>query len=248
MKPITRSLFFLALFLGACMPRPRSPQSPEPSTRQIGLSVQNRLLTVYTLGSGKTRILILAGIHGSEGTSTYVAEHLLDLLTTHPELVKNKTIAIYPRANPDGLSRGIRTNANHVDLNRNFPARNWKRNRTPGYDNGPNPLSEPETRALHAYVEEFSPGVIITIHSIDRTRQQNNYDGPGRYIAEAMAPHNHYPVSDNIGYPTPGSLGSWAGSDLQIPTITLELPRTQPGPDAWIDNKDALLAAITAAK
>jgi protein MpaA len=248
MKSLRYSQILLAVFLGACMPRSRPLKSLQPSTQQIGLSVQNRPLVVYTFGAGKTRILILAGIHGSEGTSTYVAERLLDYLTTHRDLLKNKTIALYPRANPDGLSRGIRTNANHVDLNRNFPARNWKRNRTPGYDNGPNPLSEPETRALHVYIEQFCPDIIISIHSIDRSRQQNNYDGPGRYLAEAMAPHNKYPVTDNIGYPTPGSLGSWAGADLQIPTITLELPRTQPGPEAWSDNKEALLAAIAAAK
>ena len=230
------------------MPRAQNPHPLQPTNIEIGTSVQNRPLTVYTMGSGKTRILILGGIHGSEGTSSYVAEQLLDYLSTHPQHLKNRTIAMYPRANPDGLSRGIRTNANHVDLNRNFPARNWTRLRTPGYDGGPNPLSEPESRALDSYIRQFSPDVIISIHSIDRNRQQNNYDGPARYIAEAMAPHNHYPVTDNIGYPTPGSLGSYAGIDQQIPTITLELPRTQPGPDAWENNRDALLAAIAAAK
>jgi murein peptide amidase A len=230
------------------MALPRPTQPIQPVMHQIGTSVENRPLLIHTFGNGRTRLLILAGIHGSEGTSTFVAEHLLDYLIDHPQLLKGKTLVLYPRANPDGLSRGIRTNANHVDLNRNFPANNWKRLRTPGYDNGPNPLSEPESRALHSFIEEFEPSVIISIHSIDRARQQNNYDGPAKYLADAMAPHNHYPVTANIGYPTPGSLGSWAGNDRQIATITLELPRTQAGPDAWMDNKEALLAAIAAAK
>jgi protein MpaA len=59
-----------------------------------------------------------------------------------------------------------------------------------------------------------------------------------------MARHNGYPASPNIGYPTPGSLGSYAGVDRQIPTITLELPRNVSGAQAWADNRAALLAAI----
>jgi protein MpaA len=59
-----------------------------------------------------------------------------------------------------------------------------------------------------------------------------------------MAMHNVYPVKATIGYPTPGSFGSWAGIDLQIPVITLELPRDLPSEKAWEGNRDALLEAI----
>ena len=33
----------------------------------------------------------------------------------------------------------------------------------------------------------------------------------------------NYPVEGDIGYPTPGSFGTWAGIEKNIPTITLEL-------------------------
>ena len=59
-----------------------------------------------------------------------------------------------------------------------------------------------------------------------------------------MGRHNGYPVTATMGYPTPGSLGSWAGIDRQIPIVTLELPREQPGHEAWVTNREALLAAI----
>jgi len=36
-----------------------------------------------------------------------------------------------------------------------------------------------------------------------------------------------WPVRADIGYPTPGSLGSWLGLDRGLPVLTLELP---PGP------------------
>jgi hypothetical protein len=47
-----------------------------------------------------------------------------------------------------------------------------------------------------------------------------------------------------MGYPTPGSLGTWAGVDRQIPIVTLELPARQRGEDGWKANREALLAAI----
>ena len=39
-----------------------------------------------------------------------------------------------------------------------------------------------------------------------------------------MAAKNGYPAKGSIGYPTPGSMGTWAGIDRKIAMITLELP------------------------
>ena len=33
----------------------------------------------------------------------------------------------------------------------------------------------------------------------------------------------NYPIEESIGYPTPGSFGTWAGIENGILTITLEL-------------------------
>ena len=70
-----------------------------------------------------------------------------------------------------------------------------------------------------------------------------NYDGPGLRLAEKMAVYNGYPVRGDIGYPTPGSFGNYAGVEKRIPTITLELPRGS-FESMWEANRDALLAAI----
>ena len=86
--------------------------------------------------------------------------------------------------------------------------------------------------------------MIISIHSIDGGRECNNFDGPGEAIAKVMSEHNHYRVASTIGYPTPGSMGSYAGIDRQIAMITLELPRDASGEESWNRNRDALLAAI----
>jgi protein MpaA len=51
-----------------------------------------------------------------------------------------------------------------------------------------------------------------------------------------------WPARGDIGYPTPGSLGSWLGVDRGLPVLTLELP---PGPHAAFGRQAA--AALDAA-
>ena len=52
-------------------------------------------------------------------------------------------VAVIAVANPDGLQKQTRTNANGVDINRNFPASNWQSSlRKTQYYNGPAPASE----------------------------------------------------------------------------------------------------------
>jgi murein peptide amidase A len=97
-------------------------------------------------------------------------------------------------------------------------------------------------------VESLRPARIVSIHSITGDRYGNNYDGPADELARLMQTHNKYRVMKSIGYPTPGSFGSWAGVDRQIPTITLELPHDEPGPSCWERNREALLAVIRAAE
>ena len=45
-------------------------------------------------------------------------------------------------------------------------------------------------------------------------------------ISEKISGIIGYPVEKSIGYPTPGSFGTWAGIERKIPTITLELDET----------------------
>ena len=106
---------------------------------------------------------------------------------------------------------------------------------------GDEPASEPETISVMGAVERYQPSRIIAIHSIGGHRHCNNYDGPGRAVATAMGRANGYPVMASIGYPTPGSLGTWAGRERRIATITLELPSHHSTRRCWEDNRQALL-------
>lgn len=225
-------------------------QSPQVSVHfcrsVIGNSVEGRPIEMTRFGSAPGGLLIIAGIHGDEPTSTYVARRLLACLESSPEWYRELSLAVIPCANPDGLARGRRTNAHVVDLNRNFPASNWKRARSAIGFGGKTPGSEPETVALLDAIAAIRPRLIISIHSMTGGGQCNNYDGPAEDFARLLSRNNGYPVRANIGYPTPGSLGSWAGIDRNIPIVTLELPRQTPGDRAWTDNRDGLLALLEA--
>jgi protein MpaA len=222
---------------------PSHPQGAAPTI--VGTSVQSRPIELYRFGNQPNPVLIFAAIHGDEPTTAVLAKNLIKLLSEDPKYTQRISIAIIPVANPDGLAAGTRVNAHHIDCNRNFPAANWTTSeRKTQYYNGEKSASEPETQAIMKAVQELKPCRIMAIHSIDRRRQCNNYDGPAKDIAELMSQYNHYPATATIGYPTPGSFGSWAGIDQKIPTITLELPRTTPGEKAWEENRDALLAFI----
>lgn len=216
-------------------------------TVELGRSVSGKPIEMHIFGDAPRPAFIFGGIHGSEPTSAYVARKLVEYLHEHPEAYAGTSIAVLPAANPDGLKARTRRNARGVDLNRNFPARNWKRSRpTSASFGGSKAASEPETVVIMRAVRMLRPSCIVSIHSIARGKHCNNFDGPARTVAARMARENGYPVQPTMGYPTPGSFGSWAGVDQEIPTITLELPRDAPGPQAWKENQAALLAVLEA--
>jgi murein peptide amidase A len=178
-----------------------------------------------TLGEGGIRsrnLLVVGGIHGDEPSSVAA---VLDLVGRLGNSSRGRHhVFVVPALNPDGLLAGRKNAATDVDLNRNFPARNFVREYRPGYDPGPFPLSEPETALLAQIVDEQSIDTVVAVHAPFGCV---NFDGPARAWAETVAAACGWPVRENIGYATPGSLGSWLGIDRNLPVLTLELP---PGP------------------
>ena len=211
----------------------------------LARSVEGRTISAHVFSRrarGGLTVVILGGFHGDEPKSVTVVRRLAELLGESPELRGSTRWVIAPLINPDGYSRRRRRNARNVDINRNFPTDDWtqtsRRSRMYG---GPKAASEPETRAVMKIIEQYRPARIVTIHSIGLGRFCNNFDGPGKRLAAAMRRRNGYPVAGSIGYPTPGSFGNWAGYELHIPTITLELPSLDSAKRCWEDNREALL-------
>jgi len=185
---------------------------------EIGRSVEGRTIGARRFGGPGAPVLIFGGIHGDEPSSVEVLVDLAGrLLAAAPPV----PIRLVPVVNPDGVVRGVKNSARDVDLNRNFPARSFAAAHAPGYFPGPAPLSEPETRALADLMAREPPRGVVAVHAPFACV---NYDGPAEDWAAAVAAASGWPARGDIGYPTPGSFGSWAGLDRGLPVLTLELP------------------------
>lgn len=167
-------------------------------------------------------ILIIGVVHGNEPQGKFLIEKYVTSLrgARRRSNPKNRLLFI-PCLNPDGLANNTRQNSNSIDINRNFPTKNWvSESFTSEYFGGKNSSSEIETQFVIDIIEEFSPDVILTLHAPYKVV---NYDGPAKEIAAKISQIIGYPSSNDIGYPTPGSLGTYAGIERNIPIITLEL-------------------------
>ncbi len=230
----------------AAMPEPAPAQSLTQVSQGFGRwwvagrSREGRPIHAVEFGEGPETTLILGGFHGDERAAAAVVLALVEWLGRETQRLPGRRVVVVPFVNPDGAVAGTRLNAEGVDVNRNFPTRDWSAEaRDRRYAPGPAPGSEPETRAVIELVELLRPAKILSLHDPLRV---NNHDGPGgAELARVMAAHNGYPVRGHIGYPTPGSFGTWAGQERGIPMVTLEVER---GRSAVERNLGALFAAI----
>jgi protein MpaA len=176
----------------------------------------------------QARILLIGGTHGDELASISIVFKWMHTLEKHHSGLFHWRIN--PLMNPDGALRKKhrRTNANGVDLNRNFASPNGARNaaldywrdKTKGNERrypGPYPLSEPETIWLYQEIRDFKPDVVIAVHA---PYSLVDYDAPDRNNAPRQIGH----LYKNLMGTYPGSLGNYAGIHLGVPVVTLELP------------------------
>jgi protein MpaA len=206
-----------------------------------GHSVLNRPIEVARLGNGENRTLVFGVFHGDEPAGETACRCLLETLLERPDALRGRSVMVCPVLNPDGLAAGTRVNANGVDINRNFPAASWNgEGKGTRYWGGPQAASEPETRVALALLQSFAPSKIVTLHA---DLHNLNFDGPALELAQRMSALNGYVVEPDIGYPTPGSFGTYAGREGGIPVITLEFPEGE-GPEMWAENRLALLEAV----
>jgi protein MpaA len=225
-------------------PRPASTSPVEagslPAKEIFGYSVEGRPLWAYIFGRGPNVTMIFGAFHNNEPASFAVVEALRRYLAARPQEWRGRTIIVVPQTNPDAEWSRVRWNSNGVDLNRNFPVYWSVMPVEARYSPGAAPASEPETQAVMRLVEKYAPSKIVSIHQPFRCL---NWDGEtGHLLAEEMGTQNGYPVVADIGYPTPGSFGSYCASK-GIAMVTLEMPDTDFAA-CWRQNKQALLAAV----
>lgn len=175
-------------------------------------------------------LLVIGVVHGDEWQGEKIIEEMMKL----PHI--NRVLYI-PCLNPDGRDQNTRTNSNGVDINRNFPAKNWKLLPKDRYFGGEAPLSEIESQFLKEVIETYNPEAILTLHT---PFEVVNYDGDAREVAQKMAELSGYKLEESIGYETPGSFGSYFGQEKGILTITLEMKETNDCEALWEDLKECL--------
>lgn len=178
-------------------------------------TLQGREIALYGNG-GKCKNLIIGVFHGDEPQGKFLIEKYLENNSESP-------LYFIPCLNPDGMAVKKRTNASGVDLNRNFPTNNWQYSAKDEFFGGESPASEIETKFVMEILDEYKPQLILTLHAPFKVV---NFDGNAREISEKISKIINYPVEESIGYPTPGSFGTYAGIENKIPTITLELDET----------------------
>ena len=237
-RSISPCLVSIALAAG-CRSAPVGTQDAPLELHVLGHSVEERAIECVRRADEGAPVLFIAGIHGNEAAGVPLVRRLARELEAGPEWSARRHVLIVPEANPDGLAHGTRSNARGVDLNRNFPAANWGSDRQRGAE----PLSEPESRALHDLILAERPACILSFHQpVDVI----DYDGPAEELARALAEVGPLAVRRLGG--RPGSLGSWAGLDLGIPILTIELPRwadALDGDELWALYGPMLRRAIT---
>ena len=208
--------------------RPRAQRGAfPPGAEQYGRSFFGASLIWFPAPEAdRNSGLIIAGTLGDENSSIVTLSCALRTLT--PELRRHHVILT---VNPDGCQLGLRANARGIDLNRNFPAANWRAGETVYRWNssaeerdvvlltGDTPGSEPETQALCQLIHKIHPAWVVSFHDPLACIEDPRHTALGQWLAEAFA----LPLVTSVGYETPGSFGSWC-ADLGLHCITAEFP------------------------
>ena len=179
--------------------------------------------------SGLGKRLFVGGVHGDEPEGVYFAEHLLQWAQS--QLQHGHDVQAWSNwdlitcLNPDGYQSLTRTNSAGADLNRNFPEPNWTLGGVGGrYFSGTSPASEPETRALVHLMKIENYDLIVHFHSWKPCLVLSGDDPLWVPYSMKLAERLSIPYQEDIGYPTPGSLGEYGKNVLKTPVICIEIP------------------------
>lgn len=229
MRPWTCALIVLAGCGGGGAGSPaRAPQGPATTHQRVvravvtlGRSRRGRPIRALVLGDPRAPhpTLVVGCIHGDETAGIAVAERL----AAQPAPTRS-AIWIIRDLNPDGVATGARQNADHVDLNRNFPYR-WRALGAPGDQQypGPRALSEPETRIAETLIVRLQPRITIWFH---QPLAVTDRSGGNARIEARFARLSGLPLKRLARYP--GSAATWENHQRWAGTaFVVELP---PGP------------------
>jgi len=173
-------------FIGLRDSLEKVPQiSVETKNFSIGQTIKRRKILTYQSGSGPIKLLMLGGIHGNEVGTVKLLRYLVNWLNQNRH--SDFTFYLIPCLNIDGYRKALknpdywgggrigRTNANNVDLNRNFdvPSFQSKGDWIHGKNysektqvfSGDEGNSEPETQALTSFIKKENIKIVLSFHN-----------------------------------------------------------------------------------
>jgi predicted deacylase len=185
--------------------------------RVIGHTVTGRAIHAWRLGerTARRRVVVLAALHGTETAPRRILRSLRD---GRPR--RGLDLWLVPTVNPDGVARGTRQNAHGVDQNRNFP-REWAR-LDGTVESGPEPASEPETRALMRFLRRVDPRFVVSFH---QPLHGVDVHGPKqRWFARRLSRELHLPRTDFAcgSRGCHGTLTQWFNHNFDGVAVTVE--------------------------
>ncbi len=197
-------------------------------------------IPAYQWSNSGAHVLILGGVHGDEIEGVIASQGLFESFTQ--SFTNKLKVTLIPMLNIDGILNKTRQNGRGVDLNRNLPTQDWTNDiANPRYYPGKTPASEPENKALIQFLETEKPRMIFSLHS---WKPLLNINGKCRREAETIQKMTGYKIEEDIGYPTPGCLGTYCGLERDIPTLTYEIERGLPAEDILKLHVPAVLEAL----
>ncbi|MEC7985256.1 MAG: M14 family metallopeptidase [Myxococcota bacterium] len=184
-RPIENTVKPKYLFLNDIHKKTASLIKEKPGVIQpfvLGRSVKQRTIWGFRLRAPhrdvRVKVLVFAGLHPLEWVGSEVATKLIEELVAHP--IDHVELTIIPVVNVDrrilvekellkGEKQYRRTNAKHVDLNRDFeinrhPKSIWRHIIHDYYAVSPSPLSQPETRALDSLGDQERFDAVVSLH------------------------------------------------------------------------------------
>ncbi|AFM14568.1 peptidase M14 carboxypeptidase A [Turneriella parva DSM 21527] len=185
---------------------------------RYGTSGKGRALIAHIVEPAKSlsdkarNVYVIGAQHGDERNTKIVLEYFVrELATLSNDFRNRRRIIVIPNYNPDGYKRYHRLNASNIDLNRDFPS-------SDGHEDAPRAS---ETAAFMKLMEKYPAYSMYNIHQPFRVVL---YYPEDESFARPFSLLSDYPLGTGVGYPTPGSLGTYM-REKKVPIITVELAR-----------------------
>jgi predicted deacylase len=228
-----------------------------------GWSVEGRPIRRYDFGAAHGPVILLSALmHGVEVIGSLALLDVMRRMAHEPSplcerLLGHAKFVVLPVVNPDALAENLsrigagrrawqRCNAQGVDLNRNFPRLTRERlyhpfsgsrlRFSPHYM-GPNPLSEPEARAVHDVAVATRPLLSLGFHSIGNlllypwayTKHTNpravEYRALGSALSRSLQRFPYRVAQARQLYSVLGDMDDWLDAEFGTLAFTVEVSR-----------------------